>query len=275
VIGVVDEQLSVATRYLLPHERWLTDRFLQRLRASPHLDFSRSDSEEWTESLRLDTAYIIDVGVWAVTSFSGFAIGAITAKTFHEVAAGGTVAFSLMGIGFASLLLGLARKIQSYSAKREYQRTRPPLTGLRIADSSTAASHEGRPMRQSVAVQEDDERSPGAPDAAAKSMQWRAAASEAADTGTKVIEAVRELLTAFPMPGESRHTTPTRVTRDEGSPSAMVELTQNPSGMSQYQSLAMMAGLVRWFSRESGHSEAEILEALEANYRDLRQGIIH
>ena len=107
-------------------------------------------------------------------------------------------------------------------------------------------------------------------------MQWRAAASEVADTGTKLIEAVRELLLLSSSESrESPGPTQTRATGDEASPSAMEELMQNPSGMSQYQSLAMMAGLVRWFSHESGRSEGEILEALEANYRDLRQGIIH
>jgi hypothetical protein len=118
-------------------------------------------------------------------------------------------------------------------------------------------------------VQDDDETP--ADDLKGLLTEWAGAVSEVtrvtADTGTKVIEAVRELLTAFPMPSESPGPTQNTASGDQRSLSTAAELTQSPSGLSQYQSLAMLAGIVRWFSRESGRSEAEILDGLAANFR--------
>ena len=87
------------------------------------------------------------------------------------------------------------------------------------------------------------------------------------DAGTKVITAVREILTSISMPGEGRGPTSTTTPGNVKAFATVGELTQNPDGMTQYQSLALLAAIVRWFSRESGRSEEEILEGMAANYR--------
>jgi hypothetical protein len=101
--------------------------------------------------------------------------------------------------------------------------------------------------------------------------EWRRGVSRAQrlndDIGIKIIEAVRELLSSFPIPAENTgHGHTTGSIEREKEPMAM-DLIRRPDGMAQYQSLAMLAGMVRWASRETGRSEAEILEAMAANYR--------
>jgi hypothetical protein len=90
-----------------------------------------------------------------------------------------------------------------------------------------------------------------------------------ADTGIKIIAAIRELLAFSPgdeRPGSAQSTVPD----NRRLPSTFAELTQNPSGLSQLLSLSMLAAIVRWFSSESGRSEAEILEELAADLQGLR-----
>lgn len=86
--------------------------------------------------------------------------------------------------------------------------------------------------------------------------------AEPADTGLKVIEAVRELVTSCTGPGTDTAPPP----GEHGSLPTLSELTQNPNGVAQYQSIAMLAATVRWFSAETRRSEAEILEGLASNY---------
>jgi hypothetical protein len=92
--------------------------------------------------------------------------------------------------------------------------------------------------------------------------EWRKAVSDAVrlndDIGLKVIEAVQELLSSFPIPSESAGQDDTRSMVQKAQP-AVLDLIQSPSGMAQYQSLAMLAGIVRWASRETGRPEAEVL----------------
>jgi hypothetical protein len=102
------------------------------------------------------------------------------------------------------------------------------------------------------------------------SRDWRARVSDqlrvTEESGTKIIQAVRELLSAFPLrenPGQDDTTGP----GDQRTQPITTDLIQNPTGLAQYQSLAMLAALIRWFSRESGRTEAELLEELAANYR--------
>jgi hypothetical protein len=87
--------------------------------------------------------------------------------------------------------------------------------------------------------------------------------AEPADTGLKVIQAVRELVTSFTGPDADA----APALGEDGNLPTLGELTQNPNGFAQYQSIAMLAATVRWFSAESGRSEAEILEGLASNYK--------
>jgi hypothetical protein len=87
------------------------------------------------------------------------------------------------------------------------------------------------------------------------------------DAGTKVIKAVKELLTSFPTPGNEAGRQEGAPSSDRSTLSAITEMMQSPNDMVQYQSLAMLAATVRWFGRETGRSEDEILEGLAANYR--------
>jgi hypothetical protein len=75
--------------------------------------------------------------------------------------------------------------------------------------------------------------------------------------GREVIEATRELLAAFPTPGGmlSASSTPT-----------LVRLMKAPTAMTQYQSIAMLAAVVRLAASQSGQSEGQLLDGLAANY---------
>jgi len=79
------------------------------------------------------------------------------------------------------------------------------------------------------------------------------------DTGNLVLQAVRELLTAFPMPGTGDPSKP-----PEGS--ALSQLMQEPTAMTQYQSLAMLAAIIRWAAHETARTEEELVDELSKNY---------
>jgi len=122
-------------------------------------------------------------------------------------------------------------------------------------------------------VQDDDETP--ADDQEALLTKYLEALSETirvpADSATKIVEAVRELLAAFPMEGGSPGPAQDTALGAQRSLPAFSELTRNPSGLSQLQSLSMLAAVVRWFSSESGLSEAEILERLGPDVQELRE----
>lgn len=125
----------------------------------------------------------------------------------------------------------------------------------------------GVQIRNSVAVQNDAE-TPGDDHLHGLVRAWRRivpAVVGVSDAGTKVIEAVRELLSLLAALGESPGQQEATTPGDGGTRSMMLDLTQRPDGPAQYQSLAMLAGLVVWFSQESGRSEREILDALATN----------
>jgi len=137
-------KMTLATRHLLPHERWLTERFLQKLGASPNLDMARAESEKGAESFLLAMVHIVDLAVGGMIFFSGVTIAAVVGEEFHEEAAGLAVGCALMAIGFAALVLGCARMIQSYRAGLEYQRTRPPFSS---GESPVTSPRSGREAR--------------------------------------------------------------------------------------------------------------------------------
>jgi len=107
-------------------------------------------------------------------------------------------------------------------------------------------------------------------DVAELSREWRAGVFDqlrlTEESRTKVIQAVRELLSEFPMGRENPGQEDTSGPGDERTQPVTTDLIQNPNGLAQYQSLAMLAALIRWFSRESGRTEAELLDELAASY---------
>jgi len=107
-------------------------------------------------------------------------------------------------------------------------------------------------------------------DVAELSREWRAGVFDqlrlTEESRTKVIQAVRELLSEFPMGRENPGQEDTSGPSDERTQPVTTDLIQNPNGLAQYQSLAMLAALIRWFSRESGRTEAELLDELAASY---------
>lgn len=94
-----------------------------------------------------------------------------------------------------------------------------------------------------------------------------------AGTTTKIIEVVRELLAAFPVETEGPGPAQNTALGDHSWLLAFGELAQKPTGLSQMQSLSMLAAVIRWFSIESGRSEAEILERLAAPSEEFRDEI--
>jgi hypothetical protein len=118
--------MTVKTHYLLPHERWLTERKLHRDRADPRLDIASFEMDEGTETNRLDTAYFVDFGVGVITILAGGLVMAVVAGALRAVAAGLVAGYFVMGIGFASFILAAIRLTQRSLARQEYQRTKPP-----------------------------------------------------------------------------------------------------------------------------------------------------
>jgi hypothetical protein len=78
----------------------------------------------------------------------------------------------------------------------------------------------------------------------------------------KVVAALRELLSCVPVPGEDAGRGDTAASGGPGALPAVTDLVQNPDRLAQYQSLALLAGVVMALSRESGRREAEILDEL-------------
>ena len=76
------------------------------------------------------------------------------------------------------------------------------------------------------------------------------------------MEAVRELLATFPNPEN------TSVTNDAVVPEHEIlsDLMANPTGLSQYISVALIAATIRWASHETGQPEETILSELASNY---------
>jgi len=87
---------------------------------------ARAENEQGTESLMLAAVYFVDMGVGGVILFSGIIIAIVIGRAFHEATIGLAIGYSVAGIGFASILLAFARKIQGYRILREYRRTRSP-----------------------------------------------------------------------------------------------------------------------------------------------------
>jgi hypothetical protein len=103
----------------------------------------------------------------------------------------------------------------------------------------------------------------------------------AEETWGKIIEAVQELLSLPPVLGgdaDQQETLAARLAQAHAGtgdaaesigqgiwPSAS-ELIGSPTGLAQYQSLVMLTGVVAWFSKESGRSEAEILDRLRLDF---------
>lgn len=85
----------------------------------------------------------------------------------------------------------------------------------------------------------------------------------AADAGKVVLQAVRELLTAFPKPGA-----PVQAPDGPLGPSlpTLSQVMQAPTGMTQYQSLAMLAATIRWVAHETSLTEEAVLDELGKNY---------
>jgi hypothetical protein len=120
-------RMEAARRYLLPHERWLTDRLLGWERASPMLDVAGHEQKEGAESFRLGRATSVDELLAIVIGLVGAGVMAITAVT-HElgwVYAG----LCIMGFAFVSVFLAGIREIQSMRARREYRRINSHLIG--------------------------------------------------------------------------------------------------------------------------------------------------
>jgi hypothetical protein len=120
-------RMEAARRYLLPHERWLTDRLLGWERASPMLDVAGHEQKEGAESFRLGRATSVDELLAIVIGLVGAGVMAITAVT-HElgwVYAG----LCIMGFAFVSVFLAGIRQIQSMRARREYRRINSHLIG--------------------------------------------------------------------------------------------------------------------------------------------------
>jgi HEAT repeat protein len=121
-------------------------------------------------------------------------------------------------------------------------------------------------------------------DQAELAREWRRRVTDQQNAGeeswTKIIQAVRELLSFIPMPAVNESPLATISINWEQAQSSAVaasesgdqrtrpvlrELTDGPNGLTQLQSLLMVAGLVRALSQESGRQEEEIIEELAAN----------
>ena len=76
--------------------------------------------------------------------------------------------------------------------------------------------------------------------------------------GDTIIQAVRELLGTF-------QTNSTGIQSPVEMPT-VTQLTQAPTAMAQYQSLALLAATIRWAAHETGRGEEELLDELAKNY---------
>jgi hypothetical protein len=121
-------------------------------------------------------------------------------------------------------------------------------------------------------------------DQAGLAREWRGRVTDqqraAEESRTKIIQAVRELLSSFPMPTDSEgrpdtlsisweqartHAAATSESGGQRTRPVLSDLTDGPNGLTQLQSLQMLAAVIRAFSQESGRPEAEILQKLEAS----------
>jgi hypothetical protein len=84
-----------------------------------------------------------------------------------------------------------------------------------------------------------------------------------------VIASVRELLESF---GASAAISNIELPRSDGGNTGgpylptFTGLVREPTALSQYQALAMLAACIRGWSQETGRSESEILDDLASNY---------
>jgi len=102
----------------------------------------------------------------------------------------------------------------------------------------------------------------------ASAAEW---ARVQAESGPSIIAAVRDYLAALPVEGESLDRAQSTGPDDQGALVALGNLAERSRGLgelAQIQSLALLAAVVRWFSSESGRSEAEILDTLESPFRE-------
>jgi hypothetical protein len=123
-------------------------------------------------------------------------------------------------------------------------------------------------------------------DQAELAREWRRRVTDQQNAGeeswTKIIQAVRELLSSAPTPDESesqQHTlsiiweqaqsraVATPESGDQRTRPVLWDLIDEPNGLTQLQSLSMLAGVVRALSQETGRPEAVILEELTAAQR--------
>jgi hypothetical protein len=84
------------------------------------------ERRDGAESFWLSSVAFIDLEVSAVTSIPGIILFVVIGHVFHEVAAAVVTGLVIVPIGVASYVLSGIRRIQSYRARREYLRTRPP-----------------------------------------------------------------------------------------------------------------------------------------------------
>jgi hypothetical protein len=123
-------------------------------------------------------------------------------------------------------------------------------------------------------------------DQAELAREWRRRVTDeqdaAGESWTKIIQGVRELLSSVPMPTGNAGlqatigitweqadalAAATPESGDQRTQPVLRDLIDGPTGLTQLQSLAMVAGLVRALSNESGRSENQILEELAASER--------
>jgi hypothetical protein len=83
----------------------------------------------------------------------------------------------------------------------------------------------------------------------------------------KVVAAVRELLSCVPVPGGDAGRPGTTAPGGSGALPAVTDLVQDPAWLARYLPLAMLAGVVMRFSRDSGRRDTEILDGLAASFR--------
>lgn len=103
-------EVAVARRYLLPHERWLTNRLVQRVRARPEMDVARVEQEDGAESFWLDAVALTDLGLCMVTIIPGLILMVVIGAVFHEVAAADVTGLCIAGPGAVSFVLSGIRK---------------------------------------------------------------------------------------------------------------------------------------------------------------------
>jgi hypothetical protein len=81
-------KIAVAKRYVLPHERWLTNYWVQRLRANPRRDVAQAERKNGAESFWLDSVAFVDLELSLVIILPGLLLSVVVVgKVFHEVTA--------------------------------------------------------------------------------------------------------------------------------------------------------------------------------------------